>query len=280
MQISRLGLTHASVFKKCLVLMAGATILVATVLSVLNIRSNNARSTTGIRDSGRGCDCLSRGGQRGRLALWQCRRIGGGAGARTRHVRRRGPARHGTQCSGRDPGRPRRPKRMRHPRYRPWRGGDAFRRSTDGAGRVPAGRSQFRGLGQRPPVGAVAIAWTPRSAVPPPGPSLRANLAVSALLLVVLLFGAGRLVRASSSRSPLRCSPKKSRPSRRPLRRRGAVHRSRGRDRDDRAQPVGPSDAACRRRPRRGSTGPHRTGAETRRRAAGRRACKPSLAAI
>jgi hypothetical protein len=33
MQISRLGLTDASVFKKCLVLMAGATILVAAVLS-------------------------------------------------------------------------------------------------------------------------------------------------------------------------------------------------------------------------------------------------------
>jgi len=50
MDVTRFSMTNASVFLKCLVLMAGATILVATVLSLLNIRTTNTAIDNGIRE--------------------------------------------------------------------------------------------------------------------------------------------------------------------------------------------------------------------------------------
>ena len=50
MDVTRFSMTNASVFLKFLVLMAGATILVATVLSLLNIRTTNTAIDNGIRE--------------------------------------------------------------------------------------------------------------------------------------------------------------------------------------------------------------------------------------
>ncbi|MCU4651999.1 methyl-accepting chemotaxis protein [Roseibacterium sp. SDUM158016] len=52
METARLRFVNASVFVKCLLLMAGATILVATVLSVLSVRTVNRAVDNGVRDLG------------------------------------------------------------------------------------------------------------------------------------------------------------------------------------------------------------------------------------
>jgi hypothetical protein len=208
MQISRLGLTHASVFKKCLVLMAGATILVATVLSALNIQTKNAAST--------GASVLWP-----RLRLPQPRRPAGRPcalemsphwrrpGARTRHGRRRGPARRGGQCSGRDPGRPRAAEEdatstLQALAQAAMRSGEV-QISPDGFLRaVPS----FAGSDTTSAVGAVAIIWTPASAVPPPGPTDRQPCRIRPVLVACFLAPDGSC--AGSCRSPVRCWPRKS----------------------------------------------------------------------
>jgi methyl-accepting chemotaxis protein len=197
MQISRLGLTHASVFKKCLVLMAGATILVATVLSALNIQSNNAAVDGGIRalaeaataSAAASSGAALRFGNVDALEELLARVLDTADGAALRAVALNARGETLVDLGSAEEDATSTLQALAQAAMRSGEvqmAGDGFLRA------VPS----FAGSDTTSAVGAVAIIWTPALSRASAWSSLLANLAVSALLLVVLLFGAGRLVRA------------------------------------------------------------------------------------
>jgi hypothetical protein len=267
----RLGLTNASVFKKCLLLMAGATILVAAVLSVLNIRTTNTAIDNGIRDLAEATTASAAAANGAAL------RFGNGAALEEALARvletSDGAALHAIAVNAQgetlvdlgsdtDAGAVALAALARSAAA----SGEA-QLSPDGFLRaVPA----FRRLrhGERGGRGRHRLDTRPqprRRAVPTDHQHrhIRRRAVRPALWR-----------RQPSAHARVQTGDRAGRgdrdPARRPLRHRGAVHRSRGRDRDDRAQPVGPAVAACRRRPRGGGARPHRSGAETGGGAAGR----------
>jgi methyl-accepting chemotaxis protein len=197
----RLGLTNASVFKKCLLLMAGATILVAAVLSVLNIRTTNTAIDNSIRDLAEATTASAAAANGAAL------RFGNGAALEEALARvletSDGAALHAIAVNAQgetlvdlgsdtDAGAVALASLARSAAA----SGEA-QLSPDGFLRaVPA----FAGSDTANAVGAVAIAWTPAHSRAAARSQQIINIVISAVVLCGLLYGAGSLLRMLVSR--------------------------------------------------------------------------------
>jgi methyl-accepting chemotaxis protein len=197
----RLGLTNASVFTKCLLLMAGATILVASVLSVLNIRTANTAIDNGIRDLAEAATSSAAAANGAALrfgnaaaveeALARVLATSDGAALRAIAVDAQGETLvdlGGNGAAG-DP--------ALASLARSAATSGEVQLSPDGFLRaVPS----FAGSDSASAVGAIAIAWTPALSRAAKQSQQMLNLLISAVVLGGLLFGAGRLLRILVSR--------------------------------------------------------------------------------
>jgi methyl-accepting chemotaxis protein len=201
MHISRLGLTDASVFTKCLVLMAGATILVATVLSLLNIRTTNGVIDYGLRELADATTSSAAAASGAALRFGNAAAIGeglgrvletsGGKALRAVAVSAQGETLVDLgNASGVDM------SELLSLARAAIASGEA-QVSSDGFLRA---EPSFAGSDTAAAVGAVAIAWTPGPSRAAAQWQLITDLALSATLLAILLFGAGRLLQRLVSR--------------------------------------------------------------------------------
>jgi methyl-accepting chemotaxis protein len=201
MNISRLGLTDVSVFKKCLALMAGATILVAAVLSVLNIRTVTSAIDNGLLDLAESSTASVAAGQGAAIrfgnaaaveeALSQVIVASEGAALLAMAVNAQGETlvTHGAA--------PEDDVSALRDLARSAALSGVAQASPDGFLRaVPS----FAGGGEGAAVGAVALVWTPAFVRAAARSQLLLNVAISAVVLAILLYGAGHLVRSLVSR--------------------------------------------------------------------------------
>jgi methyl-accepting chemotaxis protein len=200
----RLGLTNASVFKKCLLLMAGATILVAAVLSVLNIRTTNTAIDNSIRDLAEATTASAAAANGAAL------RFGNGAALEEALARvletSDGAALHAIAVNAQgetlvDLGSDTDAGAVALASLA--RSAASLGRGAAFARRVPARGSQhLRAPTRRTRSGRSPSPGHPPTAVPPRGPNRSSTCVISAVVLCGLLYGAGAFC-ACSCRRPV-----------------------------------------------------------------------------
>jgi hypothetical protein len=173
--------------------MAGATILVAAVLSVLNIRTEHgdrqrirdlAEATTASAAAANGAALRFGNAAAVEEALARVLATSDGAALRAIAVNAQGETLV-------DPGQ--RTDAGDVSRWPIWRAPPRVGEAQAFARRVPARGPQFRRLRQRAnAVGAVAIAWTPAFSRAAARSQQILNVAISAVVLAILLYGAGQ----------------------------------------------------------------------------------------
>ncbi len=201
MDVSRFSMTNASVFMKCLILMAGATILVATVLSVLNIRTTNGAIDNGIRELAEAATSSAAAASGAALrfgntaaleeSLDRVLATSDGAALSAIAVNAQGEtlAELGAAGDGQTA----------------TLAGLARTAATSGAAQVSEDGflravPSFAGSDTTTAAGAIAILWTPALSRSAAQSQLFINLAISAVVLGGLLYGAGSLLRVLVSR--------------------------------------------------------------------------------
>jgi methyl-accepting chemotaxis protein len=201
MDMSRLGLTDASVFKKCLVLMAGAAVLVAAVLTVLNIRTTNGAIDNGIRDLAEVTTASTAAANGAALRFGNVaaveealdRVLATAEGSALRAIAVNGQGEPLADLGETDEARTVALRDL----ARTAATTATAQVSPDGYLRaVPS----FAGSDTTTAAGAIAIAWTPALSRASARSQQMINLVVSAVVLGILLYGAGSLLRVLVSR--------------------------------------------------------------------------------